>query len=348
MKFWIGSLLLVFGMIPGGVFESRTQANPPVLTSEFLYESAPFPSVHASTIEETTDGTLVSAFFGGTNEGKPDVGIWVSRRIDGTWTPPVEVATGIQPDGTRHPCWNPVLFQPKSGDLILFYKVGPSPSTWWGMTRTSADNGKTWSDAVRLPDGIIGPIKNKPVQLSNGDILSGCSTEHDGWCVHFERSSDNGKTWTATPPVNNGVEFGAIQPSLLTLGDSRILAIGRTKQQVLFQIESKDNGKSWGQMTGLSVPNPNSGTDAVTLADGRHLLIFNNTPKGRSPLNLAISSDGVDWETVLTLEDQPGEYSYPAIIQTRDGLVHVTYTWKRQKVKHAVIDPKALTTKAGR
>ena len=115
----------------------------------------------------------------------------------------------------RHPTWNPVLFQPRSGPLMLFYKVGPSPSTWWGMVMTSADGGRTWSPPRRLPDGVLGPIKNKPVQLANGDILSGSSTEHDGWRVHFERSSDNGATWTATPPLNDGKEIPAIQPSIL-------------------------------------------------------------------------------------------------------------------------------------
>src|SRR6185295_20193570 len=93
---------------------------------EFIFESAPFPSVHASTIAETKDG-LVAAWFGGTREGANDVGIWVSRRVNGKWTPPVEVGTGLQPDGTRHPTWNPVLFELRPGELTLFYKVGPSP-----------------------------------------------------------------------------------------------------------------------------------------------------------------------------------------------------------------------------
>src|SRR5712671_2701713 len=128
-----------------------------VLRSEFIFERAPFPSSHASTIVDTRDG-LVAAWFGGTRERDPDVGIWVSRRDASGWTPPVEVANGVQADGTRHPCWNPVLFQPKEGSLMLFYKVGPSPSRWWGMLRTSSDGGHTWSEARRLPEDILGPI----------------------------------------------------------------------------------------------------------------------------------------------------------------------------------------------
>lgn len=320
--------------------------SPVILKSEFLYESAPFPSCHASTIAESAGGKLVAAFFAGTAEKNPDVGIWVVRWEDGKWTSPVEVANGVMPDGTRHPCWNPVLFQPRASGttpaLMLFYKVGPSPSTWWGEVRTSTDDGKTWSAARRLPDGVLGPIKNKPVQLANGDILSGTSTEHAGWRVHFERSSDLGQTWSKSEPVNDGKAIGAIQPSVLFLGGDKLLVLGRTQQKRVFQIASADGGKTWGEMSLTELPNPNAGTDAVTLKDGSHWLVYNHTEKGRSPLNLAISADGKEWRTALAFESQPGEYSYPAIVQTSDGLVHVTYTWKRQRVKHVVLNPEKL------
>ncbi|MCA9088731.1 MAG: exo-alpha-sialidase, partial [Planctomycetaceae bacterium] len=267
-----------------------------MLKSEFIYEEAPFPQCHATTIEES-DGHLVAAWFGGTREKDPDVGIWSSRLIDGKWTAPVELANGIQyarPDGSvhRHPCWNPVLFQPESGPLMLFYKCGPDPRTWWGMLMTSTDHGKTWSAPSRLPEQIDGPVKNKPVQLPNGDILCGSSTEYDGWRPHFELTSDLGRTWTRIGPVNDGKVINSIQPSILFLGDEKLLAIGRTREGKVFQIGSDDLGKSWGEMSLTELPNPNSGTDAVTLKDGRHLLVYNHTPKGRSPLNIAVSEDG--------------------------------------------------------
>lgn len=317
-------------------------ADPPgMVGSEFVYETASFPSCHASTIAEGRQG-LVAAWFGGTREGHADVGIWVSRQRDGQWSAPVEVADGVQADGQRFPCWNPVLFQPQDGPLMLFYKVGPSPRAWWGLLRTSDDGGQTWSEARRLPDGLLGPVKNKPVQLADGTILAASSSEHDGWRVHFERSSDGGQTWQHIGPVNDGQEFGAIQPSILFLGGDRLMALGRTRQGKVFQIASADLGRTWGPMTATSLPNPNAGTDALTLADGRHLIVYNHTPRGRSPLNVAVSSDAQHWQAAVVLESEPGEYSYPAVIQTADGLVHITYTWKRQRVKHVVLDPSQL------
>lgn len=341
-----GLTLVMLAMFAGAI--SRAFAvEPGLLKSEFIYESAPFPQCHASTIAETRDG-LVAAWFGGTQERHPDVGIWLARNVGGKWTAPVEVANGIQSPTNRLPCWNPVLFQPKSGPLMLFYKVGPSPSTWWGMLMTSPDAGKTWSQPRRLPDGILGPIKNKPVQLANGDILSPTSTENSGWRVHFERSSDGGQTWHATPPVNDGKTIGAIQPSILFHPGERLQAVGRTKQDKVFEIWSQDGGKTWGQMRLMDLPNPNSGTDAVTLKDGRQLLVYNHnisggsSNKGRSPLNVAVSPDGTNWLAAVVLEDDPqapNGFAYPAVIQTSDGLVHVTYTWKRERIKHAVLDP---------
>jgi predicted neuraminidase len=320
-------------------------AEPGLVESEFIYLTAPFPQCHASTIVETSGG-LVAAWFGGTAERNPDVTIWVSRRVDGKWTPPVSVADGMQPDAKRLPCWNPVLFQPKSGPLMLFYKVGPSPSAWWGMLRTSDDAGKTWNDARRLPDGILGPIKNKPVQLTDGTILSPTSTENRGWQVHFERTTDGGKTWTATEPVNDGRTIGAIQPSILLLPENRLQAVGRTRQGRIFEITSTDGGRSWGAMSLTSLPNPSSGIDAVTLKDGRHLVVYNHTTTGRSPLNVALSDDGKIWKAALVLENERGqEFSYPAVIQSADGLIHITYTWKRQRIKHAVVDPAKLSLK---
>lgn len=318
---------------------TASSASP--VKSAFIYERASFPECHASTLAETEPG-LVAAWFGGTAEGKTDVGIWLSRHDGTRWSAPTEVVNGVQAEGKRFPCWNPVLFQPRQGPLLLFYKVGPSPARWWGMMMTSPDGGTTWSKPHRLPEGILGPIKNKPVECADGTLLCGSSTEHDGWRVHFEWTRDLGRTWDKTPPINDGKAFGIIQPGLLTSGGSTVIALMRSTKGRIYATRSADQGKTWRPAEPLALPNPNSGLDAVTLRDGRHLLVSNPTPKGRTPLSVAISKDGVEWENVLTLEDRPGEYSYPAVIQARDGLVHATYTWKRQRIRHVVLDPKAL------
>lgn len=316
-------------------------AQPGVVRSEFIFETAPFAQCHASTIVESR-GRLLAAWFGGTREKNPDVCIWLSRHEQDRWSPPREIANGVESPERRYPCWNPVLFQPKEGPLMLFYKVGPSPDNWWGMLMISEDGGTTWSRPRRLPDGILGPIKNKPVQLPGGDILCPSSTEEKGWRVHFERTSDLGKTWRKTDSVNDGRQFGAIQPSILFYDSGRLQALGRTQQGRIFQIWSEDAGRSWGPMSATVLPNPNSGIDAVTLSDGRQLLVYNHTARGRSPLNVSTSADGKDWQAALVLESEPGEFSYPAAIQASDGLVHITYTWKRQRIRHVVLDPAKL------
>ncbi len=319
----------------------------PIVGSVFIYDSAPFPECHASTIVETESG-LVSSWFGGTHEKHPDVCIWVSRHDDGKWLAPEKVADGVQDSATRFPCWNPVLYQPYSKPLLLFYKVGPSPSTWWGMVISSSDGGKTWSDARRLPDGMLGPIKNKPIGLPGGRILCGSSDEADGWQVHVESCDDEARRWYRTHPLNDREEFGAIQPTILQHRDDQLQLLCRSRQGVVTQCWSHDSGVNWTPMTKTTLPNPNSGIDGVTLADGRQLLVYNHTtrsgefPRGREMLNVAISEDGVTWKAALTLEKQPGEYSYPAVIQAKDGLVHTTYTYRRQKVKHVTIDPSQL------
>ena len=249
-----------------------------VVKSEFLFEAAPFASAHASTIVETHVG-LVAAWFGGTREGAADVGIWLTRLADGRWEPPIEVANGIQPDGTRYPCWNPVLFVLPDSALALFYKVGPSPQRWWGMVRTSHDGGRTWTGARRLPDGFLGPIKNKPLRLANNRILAGSSTESPErpsvWRVHFERSEDGGQTWTATAAVASaGAPIDAIQPAILIHPGAKLQAVGRTRSGRLFETWSDDSGSTWTPLALTTLPNPNSGIDAITLRDGRHLIVY--------------------------------------------------------------------------
>ncbi|HEX4590648.1 MAG TPA: sialidase family protein [Gemmataceae bacterium] len=330
-------------------FAAASPAAPsPVVLKESVFDTAPFPECHASTIAEV-DGALVAAWFGGTEEKHPDVGIWLARRQNGKWTPPVEIANGKQPDGSRLPCWNPVLFRPKGEPLHLDYKVGPDPSRWWGIEMTSADGGMTWSPPRRLPAGILGPIKNQLVQLADGTIVSPTSDEAHGWRVYFERSTDGGKTWTRGDWINDGKDIQAIQPAILVHRDGRLQALCRNRAGPILQTWSSDGGKTWSKLTPTELPNPNSGIDAVTLKDGRHVLVYNHVPPiagkwggPRSPLNVAVSNDGKTWQAAAVLESEPGEFSYPTVIQAADGTVHVTYTWNRKRIKHVVLDAAKL------
>ncbi len=331
-----------------------------IVRSEFMYERAPFPSAHASTIVETGN-ILVAAWFGGTAEGNPDVGIWLSQYDGRHWSIPIEIANGLQPNGKQYPCWNPVLFQPVGGPLLLFYKIGPNPREWWGVVRTSLDYGCSWSPAVRLPEGIMGPIRAKPVELPDGTLIAGSSTEHNGWVVHIERFHEsviNNETswmgswkteslslpsaWQKTGPLNDPKEFGAIQPTILVHSSKRLQVLCRSQQGVITEAWSEDAGCTWGKMSATSLPNPNAGIEVTKLMDGRFLLVYNPISQGRDKLALAVSKDGNKWCNVLVLEDSPGEYSYPAQIQSKDGLVHITYTWKRERIKHVVIDPSLI------
>ena len=327
----------------------------PILRSEFIYTTAPYPQAHASTIVELSDGAVAAAWFGGTGEGRPDVSIWFARRGPGGWRTPVAVADGVMADGRRFPTWNPVLFHPPGHRLYLFYKIGPNPREWWGMVVRSSDEGGHWGRPERLPDGVLGPIKNKPMVLADGSWLSPSSREegtadHNRWSIRMERSTDRGRTWTVGDPIASPTHLDAIQPSILSYRDGRLEIVARTRQGMLAISWSIDRGVTWSPLAAIDVPNPDAGIDAVTLTDGRQLLVYN--PSGlvasgagpRWPLAIALSNDGVHWRNVSTLEQRPipDGYAYPAVIQTRDGLVHVTYTYNRTLIRHVVIDPRRL------
>jgi predicted neuraminidase len=318
-----------------------------VVASGFVGDPLPTPSCHASTIVES-DKSLIAAWFGGSEEGARDVVIWLSRNDGNGWSKPEEVANGIyEKERIQYPCWNPVLYKLQDGPLLLYYREGPSPTRWWSLLKTSDDNGRTWSKAKRLPTGMLGPIKNKPVEVG-GWLLCGSSVENDGWRVHIERSRRPlvDQSWSKTQPLNRALDFGAIQPTILAWPDGNVQVLCRTKQDVITDAWSGDRGATWSRMKPTTLPNPNSGIDGVVLDDGRALLVYNHTTSGRGTLNVSISPEGRNWLAATVLENTPGsEFSYPAVIQGSDKMVHVTYTWKRQKIKHVVIDPSQLSTK---
>lgn len=335
-------------MIPSGKAFGQMPDIP--MDIEFIYEKAPFPSAHASTIVETRNGDLLAAWFGGSEEGADDVEIWLARKPrDGKWSEPV--AMTAYPD---MPTWNPVLF--RDGNRIwLFFKVGPSPREWTGAYRVSDDDGQSWSNVTYLPAGLTGPIRSKPIILANGSILAGTSVEsgYDGntpasaayrsWSAWVERSPDGGRTWTKHGPITvPGENFGVIQPTLWEANDGSIKMLLRSTRRIgrITESVSQDGGMTWSPARPTSLPNPNAGVDVVKLKDGRLVLVYNHTTSGRSPIHLATSSDdGATWSAPIAIESGPGEYSYPAVIQTSDGMLHITYTWRRERIRHVQIDP---------
>lgn len=308
---------------------------------EFIFApgSTPFAASHASTIVELHDGSVLAAWFGGTAEGTPDVAIWSSRRVNNAWSKPVELA--------REPkvaCWNPVLFHTNDGRLWLYYKFGRDPQSWTAARRYSDDEGKTWSSPEHVPAGLTGPVRAKPLVLGDGTIVSGSSTEsYHSWAAWIERSTDNGKTWAKIGPLvpppsdpDSNQREGIIQPSVVSLGEKHLRFYARSTE-VIGQVviaDSYDDGLTWTRPRPIAVPNPNSGIDAVALKDGRVVLIYNNTPHWRYPLNLGISSDGEHFTMFLTLADNPGEFSYPAMVEAANGDLLITYTWNRKSIKY--------------
>lgn len=340
--------------------QTAEQKYPGFVSEEFIYKSAPFPECHASTICQTDRG-LVAAWFGGAHEKNPDVGIWSSYHDGSGWSKPVEAANGIQHTSLRYPCWNPVLFQPPGNKpTMLFFKVGPNPREWWGEVMFSYDGGRSFRDRRRLPEGIDGPVRCKPLPLENGNLLCPSSTEIEGdWRFHMELLTDVGHpelgtSWERVEPTVQ--PFQVIQPTFLSHAGGRLQALMRSKHEQIAESVSTDGGRSWTPLKLIDLPNNNSGIESLTLQDGRHLLLYNHTggrassAEGwgrRNILNLAISDDGKSWKAVATIERAvEGEFSYPAMIQTRDGRIHLTFTWKRERVKHVELDPKGL--QAGR
>jgi len=335
-----------------------TMHAPAQQTAEFIFPpgSAPFAASHASTLVELKDGSVLAAWFGGTAEGTPDVAIWSSRRENGTWSKPIELA--------REPnvaCWNPVLFYTRSaqhqdGRLWLYYKFGPDPQNWTAARKFSDDDGKTWSATEHLPAGLVGPVRAKPLVLPDGTIVSGSSTEsYHSWAVWIERSTDDGKTWAKigplvpppTDPASNQRE-GIIQPSVVSLGAKHLRFYARSTEAIgkVVVSDSFDDGVTWSQPLPIAVPNPNSGIDAVALTLGKNaarvVLVYNDTPHGRSPLNLAISSDGEHFKMFKTLESEPGEFSYPAMVEAANGDLLITYTWNRKSIRFVRIPQSAI------
>ncbi|WP_029511500.1 sialidase family protein [Croceivirga radicis] len=336
------------------LIEGESPSKKAIDLEEFVFTQSPTRDCHASSLLELDNGDLLCTWFGGSKEGAPDVKIWLARKPKGgQWQPPVRIAGD---DGQT--VFNPVLVKLRGGDIQIYYV---SPGIDDGHVITSRDNGYTWSSPKKLPEGFVGPIVNKPVYLEDGTIIAGASLQgNPGKRIHVEISKDDAETWFKVGPISDPVntKYQIIQPTILVHSQKRLQILARSNEKdentKIAQSWSEDGGITWSLVTDITLPNNNSAIDAVTLDDGRHLLVYNHSTredsiggrKGRGILTVAVSKDGINWDAAAVLEYRTGtvQYSYPAVIQTNDGLVHVTYSWHRKLIKHVVIDPKKLET----
>jgi len=319
------------------------------ITNSYISDIPVTNNSHAATLVEVKPNEILSAWFGGKYEGAKDVGIYIATYKDKKWSAPENLIKPLIKQGDTLPCWNPVLFKSKSKKLYLFYKVGKNPREWFGAMISSIDDGKTWSNPQYLPEGILGPIKNKPIEVTPGIILCGSSTEsveNNLWRSHVETFEESTGKWTKIT-IENNQNFDIIQPAFLVHSNKTIQMLFRSKHNKLITSWSHDNGQNWNQTDSIKVVNSNSGIDALTLSNKSFLLV-NNPLKmgkdwfnGRNILDVEFSKDGVNWEKLFDLENQKeGEFSYPAIIQTSDKKIHVLYTYNRKFIKHTTFDLK--------
>lgn len=300
----------------------------------------PFAQCHASTVVELAPGRILCAWFGGTAEKDDDVGIWFSRFEEGKWGRPERLA---KVNETPH--WNPVLFNDGTGVVHLFFKVGKEIPYWQTYWMSTSD-GKTWSEPKELvpgDQGGRGPVRSKPIILSDGAWLAPSSTELGSWKAFVDRSEDGGKTWTRSADFDQAANDlkgkGCIQPTLWESKPGNVHAMLRTTVGKIWRTNSSDGGRTWEPLEETKLPNNNSGVDVLRLEDGRLLMVYNPVGRNwgpRTPLDLAVSkNNGESWKTIAHLERDPdpeSEFSYPAIVRSADGVI-VTYTYQRERVR---------------
>ena len=327
---------------------------------EFVFEGPqPFAQCHASTVVQLRNSRFLVAWFGGQAEGENDVGIWLTERFRSRWSEPRLVAKV-----NNQPHWNPALFRSKDGVAHLVFKVGTTIPDWRSWEIVSGDEGQTWSEPRELAPGedrTPGPVRCKPIELSDGSWLAGNSIEtSDRWDVFVDRSVDGGATWTHSPliefardkshpdaaegrkqwgaaPVGDGAFAGkgVIQPTLWESEPGRVHLLARSTAGAIYRSDSEDGGTTWCSLYRTDLPNNNSGIDVTRLDDGALALVYNPVAESwgsRSPLRVSLSLDnGATWPHSRDLEEEDGEFSYPAIIPTRKGMA-ISYTWKRERI----------------
>lgn len=291
------------------------------------------PSVHCATLSELSDGTLLAAWFGGTRELARDVVILGARLDSGAqdWSA-AQVLVAVPGQALGQPVFLPLA----DGRLRLFCNVVPPEGRWTSAQphfQDSADGGLSWGPLQALMDypGLM--FRSVALHLP-GRILLPAYDERE-WCSRMLISEDGGENWRLGEPIVS--PSGNIHACLVVLDDGRVLAYLRTGGQggFLWRTESRDAGERWTPPLPTSIPNPNSGLDLIRLSSGDLLLACNPVARGRTPLALLMATPNEDWGEPLNLEAGAGEYSYPTLLQTRDGTIHMVYTWRRERIQYA-------------
>ncbi|SEO73268.1 exo-alpha-sialidase [Paenibacillus sp. OV219] len=324
-----------------------------IANKQYIFEEGqPFRSSHASTVAVLPGGDVVAAWFAGKHEKSSDVAIWMSRRVEGVWSAPYKA---MDEEGIAH--WNPVLYA-QGHSLMLFYKVGHEITDWYTYVSCSEDGGISWEKPHELVPGDVGgrgPVRNKPIALLDGTLLAPASVERldpavEGkqiWEAFVDISRDNGQTWTKSELVpmdlasyvgaDHWFAKGLIQPTLWSSGGEHVHMLLRSTEGWIFRSDSVDNGRTWCLAYKTSLPNNNSGIDVTLMDNGKLALVLNPvagyaTDSPRTPLVVRFSGDnGMTWEDEFILEQEPGEYSYPAIVSKGNEL-YITYTWNRDRI----------------
>jgi predicted neuraminidase len=360
---------------------------------------------HASNLIALDNGDVLCAWFGGTQEGVPDISIYLSRldKDSSTWTDPVRLSD----DATRSE-QNPVLFAAPDGKLWLIYtaQLSGHQNTSIVRRRISADNGHTWGPVETLFDKPGTFVRQPIVVAADGAWLCPvfmCRVAPgERWSGNDDvsvvmRSTDKGTTWTEHEVPGS---IGCVHMNIQRLNDGSLVAMYRSRWADNIYLSRSDDGTGWTEPQPIELPNNNSSIQFVTLANGHLALVFNNSSAAqsterraslyddiedsedsgalvtqaastrgtafwgapRAPMTLAISTDGGrTWPISRNLEVGDGycmtnnstdklnrEFSYPSIVQSADGKLHIAYTYFRQRIKYVSVTEDWVAGGAGK
>ncbi|WP_282935349.1 sialidase family protein [Paenibacillus sp. RC67] len=333
----------------------------PALMEAFLPIVHPNDS-HAANLLELDNGDLLCVWFTGSGEGNPDTNIVMSRLVAGSnvWSTPVQLSDDLERSEQ-----NPVAFQAPDGKVWLFHTSNEphNQKTSRVVCRVSEDRGYTWGPVEVLFDGLGIFLRQQLIVLANGDwLLPAYYCKLDGHYSVVQISSDQGKTWKEYP-VQDSIH--RVQMSIIELNGGSLYAVFRSRQaDRIYTSLSHDNGKTWTTPVKSTLANNNSSIQLTKLQNGHLALIFNDSTmerdqfrwvssKGtfrrkplRTPLTLAISTDdGKTWPyyrnvQMADLEYKESEigYSYPTIMTTRDGKIHIAFSFLRKGIKYVCVE----------